>query len=87
MPSSAELARRGKLLANQNLVAGLGIPLKRRPGAVTTYAAPEIKRRLVPKMPPATTNVFKPEPVLEESEYQHILDVLEAMVAGNSDSS
>jgi hypothetical protein len=31
-------------------------------------------------MPPASTGNFKPEPTLEEAEYQHILDVIESMV-------
>jgi hypothetical protein len=31
-------------------------------------------------MPPATSGPFKPEPILEETEYQHILDVIESMV-------
>lgn len=72
--------RREKLLANQNLVAGLGIALKRRPGTVATYTAPEIKRKIAPKLPPASTGTFNHEPILEEAEYQHILDVIEGMV-------
>jgi hypothetical protein len=72
--------RREKLLANQNLVAGLGIPLKRRPGDITTYTAPEVNRKIAPKMPSASIGQFTPEPILEEAEYQHILDVIEGMV-------
>jgi hypothetical protein len=72
--------RRDKLLASQSLVAGLGIPLKRRPDSNTTYPAPEVKRKLTPKLPPASPGTFKPEPVLEEGEYQHILSVLEGMI-------
>lgn len=72
--------RREKLLASQNLVAGLGIPLKRRPDSISTFTAPEVKRKLAPKLPPATPGTFKPEPVLEEGEYQHILSILEGMI-------
>lgn len=72
--------RREKLLANQNLIAGLGIPLKRRPDSVATYTAPEVKRKLAPKFPPASPGSFKPEPVLEEDEYQRILSILEGMI-------
>jgi hypothetical protein len=79
MTRTAITNRRDKLLANQNLVAGLGIPLKRRPGATDTYTAPEVKRKIAPKMPAATTGAFKPEPVLEEAEYQHILDIIDNM--------
>ena len=71
--------RRNQLLANLNLVAALGIPLKRRTDAPMTYVAPEVKRKLMPKLPPATPGTFKPEPTLEEVEYQHILGVLESM--------
>jgi hypothetical protein len=73
-------SRRNKLLANQNLVAGLGITLKRRVGSSLTYTAPEIKRKIAPGLPPATVGVFKSEPILVEAEYQHILDVIESMV-------
>jgi hypothetical protein len=71
--------RRAKLLDSQNLVAALGLPLKRRGDAPITYAAPEVKRKVLPKLPPATAGVFKPEPVLEEAEYQHILTIMESM--------
>jgi hypothetical protein len=82
LPREAHAAidkRRNQLLANQNLVAGLGIPLRRRPDAPTTYVAPEVKRKLMPNLPPATTGTFKPEPILEEAEYQHILGIMESM--------
>jgi hypothetical protein len=71
--------RRARLLRDQNLVAGLGIPLKRRPGVASTYTAPEVKRKITPRMPPATPGNFKPEPVLEEAEYQHILSIIDTM--------
>lgn len=72
--------RRAKLLHNQNLVAGLGITLKRNPGNIATFVAPEVKRKLAPRLPPASGGAFAPEPVLDEAEYQHILDVPENMV-------
>jgi hypothetical protein len=72
--------RRAKLLQSQNLVAGLGIPLKRRSDAPTTYTAPEVKRKLSPKLPPATTGPYRTEPILEDAEYEHILTVMEGMV-------
>lgn len=73
-------SRREKLLASQSLVAALGIPLTRRSNSLTTYTAPEIKRKIVPKLPLATAGAFQPEPILAEAEYQHILDVIEGMV-------
>jgi hypothetical protein len=71
--------RQSKLLRDQNLVAGLGIPLKRRHDAAGTYAAPEVRRKITPRIPAATPGNYKPEPVLEEAEYQHILSVIEGM--------
>lgn len=71
--------RRAKLLESQNLVAALGIPLKRRSDAPLTYTAPEVKRRVLPKLPPATIGAFKPEPILEEAEYQNFLCIIEKM--------
>lgn len=76
---NAIVRRRDQLLRNQNLVASLGIPLKRQPDALATYVAPEVRRKLAPKLPPATAGAFKPEPALEEAEYQHILGIMENM--------
>ena len=71
--------RREKLLADQNLVAGLGFPLKARADTPATYKAPGVRRRIKPAMPAATTKPYKPEPVLETADYEHILSVLTNM--------
>ena len=73
-------ARRQKLLDDQNLVASLGFPLKRREDAPTTYVAPEVRRKVVPELPKASTAPFKPEPVLEMEHYEYILKVVSNMV-------
>lgn len=70
--------RREKLLADKNLVNALKIPLKRQSPNVT-YTAPEVKRKLTPKMPAATPGPYMPEPILEEAEYQHILGIISNM--------
>ena len=72
--------RRQKLLADRSLVSGLGFKMKERPGAQRTFAAPEVRRKLVPTMPLASSTPYKPEPVLPSAEYEHILSVLENMV-------
>ena len=72
--------RRTKLLSNQNLVAALGISLKLRSDHAQTFSAPEVRRKVVPNVPPATAGSYTPEPILEEAEYQHILGILESMV-------
>jgi hypothetical protein len=59
-------------------VTALGIPMKRR-GEPLTFTAP-LKRRPSPLgRPRVTTEPFKPEPVLEEEEYQYILNVMRSM--------
>lgn len=73
-------ARRQKLLDDQNLVASLGFPLKRRENAPTTYAAPEVRRKVIPKLPKASTAPFKPEPILDMEHYEHILKLASGMV-------
>lgn len=71
--------RRAKLLADQSLLANLGFPLRKREDAPKTYSAPVQRRKIEPRLPPASTAPFKPEPVLVESEYSNILDVLTNM--------
>ncbi len=72
-------ARRAKLLADQNLVAELGYPLRARQGVPRTYAAPEVRRIIKPSLPPQGTQPFKPEPALTSEDYEHILGVLQNM--------
>ena len=71
--------RRQKLLADQNLVADLGFPLKERAGASRTFTAPNVRRRITPTMPSASTAPYKPEPILRADDYEHILSVMTNM--------
>jgi hypothetical protein len=70
--------RKAQLLRSKNLVASLGFPMKRRAEAPTTYKAPEVRRKLTP-VKSQTVAPFKPEPTLDETEYQHILNVMDNM--------
>jgi hypothetical protein len=72
--------RRVKLLADQGIGKSLGFPLKKREGAPPTYRAPEVKRKIVPKMPAASSTKYVPEPELDTTEYDHILSVISSMV-------
>lgn len=69
--------RRLKLLKDQGLVASLGFPLRERPNAPTTYIAPEVRRKAIPKPPPASTKAYVPEPTLEMVEYENILSIIQ----------
>lgn len=70
--------RKAQILQSKNLVASLGFPMKRRADAPMTYRAPEVRRKVTP-ISPQTMPPFKPEPALEEAEYQHILNVMDNM--------
>ena len=71
--------RRQKLLADQNLVASLGFPLKERADAPRTFSAPNVRRRIAPTMPRASAAPYRPEPVLSADDYEHILSVMTNM--------
>jgi len=59
-------------------IAALGIPV-RRSNAEPSFAIP-MKRRARPvRLPSVATGKYKPEPALEESEYQFILEILKSM--------
>mgnify|MGYP000412751202 CR=1 FL=1 len=72
--------RKQKLLSDKNLVAGLGFKMRARPGVTATYSAPNVRRKVSPRPPAASVTPYKPEPVLEDEEYQNILSVLDNMV-------
>jgi hypothetical protein len=73
-------ARKAEVLKNRDILASIDIPMKRRVDAPVTYRAPEVRRKIAPvRAPVSTTGPFKPEPVLDEAEYKHILDVLDNM--------
>lgn len=73
--------RKDKLLKDRSLVSGLGFKMKER-GASSTYAAPHVQRQLKPeiKMPVASRAPYSPEPILLDTDYEHILGILENMV-------
>lgn len=71
--------RRQKLLADHNLVGSLGFKIKERKDAPRTYVAPEVRRKITPTLPPAGKTPYKPEPALADSDYGHILNVIQNM--------
>ena len=72
-------SRRNKLLANRNTVASLGFKMKERQNAPKTYVPPEVRKKISPVMPPASSAPYKPEPTLGENDYEHILGVMQGM--------
>ena len=76
---SAIEARRANFLASRNLVASLGFKMKERNDASKTFVAPEVRRRISPVMPVASSAPYKPEPALAYTDYEHILVVMHNM--------
>ena len=72
-------ARRQELLVAQSIVSELGFKIKPRDDDFRTYAAPEVRRRIVPTLPPASFEPYEPEPYLNDSDYEHILGVIHDM--------
>ena len=77
---SAIESRRQKLLSDRNLVGGLAFKMKPRPGTNQTFTAPNVRRKIFPAMPAASSSAYKPEPALSNADYEHILGVLQNMV-------
>ncbi|SDG05347.1 hypothetical protein SAMN04488589_2052 [Methanolobus vulcani] len=70
--------RREKLLKDSNLAYELGFPLREIPGTPKTYSVPS-KRKTIISKPSASTQPFKPEPVLSMENYEYILNVVQNM--------
>ncbi|KWZ34747.1 hypothetical protein [Burkholderia anthina] len=82
LPAAAEQAiqqRRARLLAQSQRAESLGIPIRRRNDAPTTYAVPTARRKATPTLPPATTAQFKPEPVWAMDQYEQALKIMQDM--------
>lgn len=64
--------------ATTGAVAALGIPVKRA-DASPTFTVPTKRRTKPTKRPSVETGAYQPEPVLDEKEYQHILEIIRSM--------
>ncbi len=82
-------SRRERLLANSSRLSSLGIPIKTRDDAPKTYISPEIRKKVTPSLPKASSMPFEPEPALDMDLYEHILTVIHnmALVMERSPSS
>jgi len=64
--------------ATTGAIAGLGIPIK-RVNENPIFTVPTRRRSRPTQRPKAEAGKFEPEPILEENEYQHILEILRSM--------
>ena len=82
LPDTAEQTiqqRRDRLLAQSKRVAALGIPIKRRTDAPTTYAIPTNRKRVLPIFPQASVAPFVPEPTWAMDQYEQALKIMQDM--------
>jgi hypothetical protein len=73
--TSSVAQRRARLLADRNLEAGVGFPVRQRPDAAK-YAVPVVRRKIVVAQRPVAHGPFQPEPFLPDAQYQQALEVL-----------
>lgn len=60
-------------------VMGLGIPIRQK-SAPETFVAPTKRRESPVSRPSVPTRKYAPEPILDQREFEHILDVIKSMV-------
>ena len=75
LAGSAVARRKAQLLADRQLEAGLGFPVRQRPNA-SQYAVPVARRKIETPRRPTASGPFQPEPVLPEAQYEQALAVL-----------
>jgi len=73
-------SRQEKVKNDQGMVASLGFPMRKRDDALQTFVVPDIKRKITPRMPEPTMPAAEPEPILDITEYEHILEIVTSMV-------
>lgn len=72
-------ARREKLVADKKLVTDLGFKVVRH-GEPTSYSVPIQRKQVIPPLPPARPGAAAtPDPVLDATVYEEILDTLDGM--------
>jgi hypothetical protein len=67
--------RKAKLLKQSDLLASLGVPIKKAGHVPATFAVPVPKKRVVFSKPETSTAPYTPEPALDSSTYEHILRI------------
>ncbi|MEQ8676476.1 MAG: hypothetical protein RLP44_22060 [Aggregatilineales bacterium] len=75
--SSSFKYRKDELLKKNELIASLGVPIKKRNNLPSTFAVPSVRKRLnIPSKPQVHEKGFKPEPTLPNENYQEILKTI-----------
>lgn len=67
--------RKAEILKQSNMLAGLGVPIRRSESVPSTFSIPVIKKKPIIK-PEAPSTAFPLEPSLDETTYHSILEVI-----------
>ena len=70
--------RKERILKDEGLVGNLGIPIKRRETDTGAYVVPVVRKKPVIERPKVQQSI-PVEPVLHETEYNHILELISRM--------
>ena len=71
--------RKQRLLEHSDMVSALGLPIKRRADADTSFKLPLVRKKRPVTLPPTPNEPFKPEPTLSDSDYDEILDIIDRL--------
>ncbi len=75
--SSLFRERKAQLLSKNNLLASLGIPLRKKENIATTFSVPkpQLREKIIVR-PAVHVQGFKPEPTLDNENYRKILKII-----------
>lgn len=71
--------RKQKVLKTQGFLESIGLPIKRSDDLPNTYTIPVTRKKIIILRPAVTAEPYKPEPTLEETEYEYILGTISNM--------
>lgn len=71
--------RRQKVIGDRELIATLGVAVRRREEAAPTYAVAPVRRQAARAVPASGRRAAAPEPVLPNEEYERILEICHGM--------
>jgi hypothetical protein len=69
-------ARKAEIMKQQQVLASLGVPVKRSENVPKTFAVPAAARKQVVPKPAAPSDKYAPEPTLDEAMYEEILQTI-----------
>jgi hypothetical protein len=69
-------ARKAEILKQEQVLAALGVPVKRSENVPRTFAVPAVARKQIVPRPTAPSDKYAPEPSLDQAIYEEILQTI-----------